>query len=125
MSFTCVSENDAKDIMSSSARDAKGNGLIRYLRQCAFPDEDDGTMRTYIVRYNVTSEMVGYFFLKAGLISYNEHDVPVLDDETGEKVINNETGKVQMRHVFDTLPGVELANFAVNETYVRKNPIMK
>lgn len=120
-----VSENDEKDIMSFSARDAKGNGLVRYLRQCAFSDEDDGTMRTYIVRDNVTSEMVGYFSLKAGLISYNEHDVPVLDDETGEKVIDNETGKVQMRHVFDTLPGVELANFAVNETYVRKNPIMK
>ena len=120
-----VSENDEKDIMGFSVRDAKGNGLINYLRHSAFPDEDDGTMRTYIVRDNATSEIVGYFSLKAGLISYNEHDVPVIDDETGEKVIDKETGRARMRHVFDTLPGVELANFAVNEQYVRKNPVMK
>lgn len=120
-----VTASDEKDIMGFSARDLKGKGLINYLQHEAFPDEDNGIMRTCIVRDNATMEMVGYFSLKAGLISYNEHDVPVIDEETGKKVINNETGEVQVRHVFDTLPGVELANFAVNDAYVRKNPVMK
>ena len=41
-------------------------------------------MRTYIVRDNTSSEMVGYFSLKAGLISRNERDVEVLNEDTGE-----------------------------------------
>lgn len=120
-----VSERDAEDILSFCVRDEKGRGLVNYLQQDAVADENNGVMRTYIVRDNVTSEIVGFFSLKAGLLSYNEHDVPMLDKETGEKVIDNETGEILVRHAFDTPPGVELANFAVNQSYLRKNPSMK
>ncbi len=120
-----VSDKDEEDIKTFYTRDAKGIGLVNYIRYQAFPDENAGTMRTYIVRDNSTSEMVGYFSLKAGLISCNEHDVAILDEETGEKIIDDETGSVITRHLFDTLPGVELANFAVSQAYVRRHPEMK
>lgn len=68
---------------------------------------------------------LGYFSLKAGLISYNEHDVPVVDEITGEEVVDEETGEKKMRRVFDKLPGVELADFAVNQTYIDNHPDLK
>ena len=73
-------------------------------------------MRTYIVRDNKSSELVGYFSLKAGLISLNERFVELTNGETGEKKIEK---------VFDTLPGVELANFAVNSRYVKRHKNLK
>ena len=68
-----VSENDERDIMNFVIRDEKGAGLLQYIQHYAFPDEDEGTMRTYMVRDNRSNELVGYFSLKAGLYSYNEH----------------------------------------------------
>lgn len=111
-----VSENDAKDIMDFTSRDAKGAGLISYIQHNAFPDEENGVMRSYIVRDIQTSEIVGYFSLKAGLVSFNEHEVPIIDE------IEKESRK---RLVFDTLPGVELANFAVNHSFIHKHPDLK
>ena len=101
-----VSERDAQDIQMFSVKDATGAGLVNYLRYMAYPDEDAGNMRTYIVRDNRTGELVGYFALKAGLISLNEN---VKDDEI----------------TFDTLPGVELANFAVNYEYIKRHRTLK
>ena len=72
-----VSEHDEQDIMSFTIRDTKGSGLLQYIRYFAFPEEDEGVMRTYIVRDKRSFEMVGYFSLKAGLISYNERDIPM------------------------------------------------
>ena len=90
--FSCMhlgdSENDERDIMSFTVRDEKGAGLLDYIQHFAFLDEENGTMRTYIVRDKRSSEMVGYFSLKAGLISYNEHDVPVVDEVTGEEIVD-------------------------------------
>ena len=54
--------------------------------------------------------------LKAGLISLNEIEVEVEDTETGEHTTVKE---------FDTLPGVELANFAVNSSYISAYPYLK
>ena len=92
-----VSERDKEDIRNFSVRDEKGRGLVNYLQKDAIPDENNGTMRTYIVRDNVTSEMVGFFSLKAGLLSYNEHDVPIIDENTGRNVFDSQSGKVVMR----------------------------
>ena len=118
-------DRDKNEIRNFTVRDEKGAGLLNYIQQQACADEDSGTMRTYIVRANRNSEIVGFFSLKAGLISYNERSVPLINEKTGEKVINRETGKVELRRAFDTLPGVELANFAVNQKYIRKHPQLK
>ena len=97
-----VSERDERDILNFTVKDPNGQGLVNYLRFMAFPEEDAGIMRTYIVRDNYSSEMVGYFSLKAGLISVNE--VHTADNIT-----------------FDTIPGVEIANFAVNQQYLKNH----
>ena len=101
-----VSENDERDILSFTVKGPNGEGLVRYLQYLAFPEEEAGTMRTYIVRDNFSSELVGYFSVKAGLISVNE--VHTEDEET-----------------FDTIPGVEIANFAVNDTYLQRHSELK
>ena len=101
-----ASEGDRQDILSFSVRDERGDGLVNYLRRFAFSDEAEGNMRTYLVRDNQTAELAGYFSLKAGLVSFNE--------------IKTGSGAA-----FDTLPGIELANFAVNDSYVRRNPDLK
>ena len=101
-----VSELDEQDIASFTVKDSSGEGLVNYIQHFAFPDEEASIMRTYVVRDIRSSELVGYFSLKAGLISMNE--------------AHTEEGTV-----FDTLPGVELANFAVNNTYLKKHPGLK
>ena len=101
-----ASDSDVRDIMEFTVKDPEGRGLVRYLQHYAFPEEDFGTMRTYVVRDNFSSEMVGYFSVKAGLISVNEVHTE-----------NNVT--------FDTVPGVEMANFAVNHTYLSNHPELK
>ena len=79
-----------------------GRGLELYLKQYALQDECSSVMRTYLVRFKPSGELVGYFSLKAGLVSVNEEAV---------------SGKV----TFDTMPGVELANFAVNDVFLQKH----
>lgn len=101
-----VSENDEQDILSFTVKDPKGEELVHFLQRMAFPEEEIGTMRTYIVRDIFSSELVGYFSIKAGLISVNE--VHTEDEVT-----------------FDTIPGVEIANFAINNTYLLNHPELK
>ena len=111
-----VSEKDEEDINRFTVHDEKGAGLVEYIRHYAFPEEEAGIMRTYIVRDYSTSELAGYFSLKAGLISLNEREEVYMDSLTGEE---------KKKTVFDTLQGVELANFAVNDTYIRNHPGFK
>lgn len=92
--------NDSKDGTECIAgfrvepRDT-GYGLESYLKEWAAHDEESNEARTYLVRDCATCELVAYFSLKAGSITINE------DEEGG----------------FDTIPGIELANFAVNSAY--------
>ena len=79
-----------------------GEGLERYLKEDALMDEDEGFMRTYLVRHRQTGDLVGYFSLKAGLVALNERRMP------------------DSSIAFDTVPGVELANFAINKRFLEK-----
>ena len=99
-------ENAEQELASFTVKVNFGEGLVNYIQHLAFPDESAGIMRTYIVRDCRSSELVGYFALKAGLISLNE-------EKTASGV------------VFDTLPGVEIANFAVNNSYIEAHPDLK
>ena len=81
-----------------------GRGLEVYLKTKALIDEKNGVMRTYILTYKSTNECVAYFSLKSGLISIKNEDSTDMDD-------------------FDTLPGIEIANFAINDTFREKNKI--
>ena len=98
-----VSRRDLADIkLFEIALPETGGGLERYLKYQALFDEHSGVMRTYLVRLKRTGECVGYFSLKAGLVSVNE-----------ERAADGIT--------FDTVPGVELANFAVNNAFAQKH----
>ena len=99
-------KNDAQELANFAVKVPSGEGLVNYIQRFALRDEEAGLMRTYLVKDRRSSEIAGYFSLKAGLISLNE--------------IKTESGVV-----FDTLPGVELANFAVNDSYMRKHPEVK
>ncbi|MBR1383888.1 MAG: hypothetical protein IJ555_08800 [Ruminococcus sp.] len=97
-----ASERDEQDIMNFTLKNQDtGVGLLDYIQHFAFLEEDAGIMRTYLVRAKSSDELVGYFSIKAGLVSTNEH-------ETASGI------------VFDTVPGAELANFAVNYSFVKK-----
>ena len=101
-----ASEQDERDVLHFSVAAPDGQGLVNYLKYMAFPEEESGTMRTYLIHDDYSSEMVGYYSLKAGLISVNEvHTV----DGIG----------------FDTIPGVEVANLAINQEYLKMHPELK
>lgn len=101
-SLSVATPNDERDIMAFQPVATQGAGLVGYLQHFAFPEELAGSMRTYLVRDNDTNELAGYFSLKAGLMT---------QDETHSE------GTVE----FDTIPGIELANFAVNKQYRDKH----
>lgn len=83
-----------------------GGFLAEYLHELAINDEMDNRMRTYLVFTRDSNELVAYFSLKAGFVA------------AGEK------GAFFWRE-FDSSPGVELANFAVNGEYKKAHPIVK
>lgn len=114
--FDVESEKDKADIEAFTIDAPEGQGLSIYLKEYARYDEINKEMRTYLVRDIETDECVGYFSLKAGLISLNESEITIKDEETGKKSAIRE---------FDTLPGIELANFAVNSTYINAYPYQK
>ena len=94
------------ELETFSVKHKKGLGLVYYLQTYAHIEEENNLMRTYIVRDAITNELVGYFSLKAGMVSINE------------KIINDNV-------TFETRPGVELANYAINNTYMKKHLYMK
>ena len=104
-----IKETDLEDIKDFTVRNPEIAGnLAAYIKQWAWDDENEGLMRTYIVRDQVTDEIVGYFAIKAAMMSVNER-----------KKVDRRTGKERI--YFDTMPGIEIANFAVNETYIEHN----
>ncbi|SEA89769.1 hypothetical protein SAMN05216349_1476 [Oribacterium sp. KHPX15] len=112
--FYCdhIAEKDKSDIENFKVRDPNvAAGLENYIKSIALSDEAIGAMRTYLVRDLVTDELVAYFSLKSGMVSINERE------------ILNEEGKLET--TFDTVPGIEIANFAVNYEYVRDHPDWK
>lgn len=75
-----------------------GLGLEIYLKKYAVSDELSHEARTYLVKDNITNEIVGYFSLKTGMVASRK--------------------KWNLFHVeIDSLPAVGLANFAVNSEY--------
>ena len=68
----------------------------------ALLDEENHNARTYLIIDKKTSEIAGYFALKAGNVAVN----------VKRRLLAKE---------FDSLPGVELANFAVNDAYIKRH----
>lgn len=106
--FVCYPLSDMDDLDEADVKafvpvDERGSGVVSYLQGEALSDELAGLMRTYLVRDAVTGELAAFFSLKAGIVSFNERC----------------EGKAPG---FDTLPGVELANFAMEGGYRARHP---
>ena len=75
------------------------SGLEYYLKNQALQDEKSFSARTYLIKDKITKELAAYFSLRNGLIT------------------------VQAYHEsFDTIPAIELSNFAVNQNYRKNHP---
>ena len=88
---------DYKKLISNFKAGNDATGLEIYLKYAAVGDENVNLARTYLVIDKSTKELACYFSLRTGLITV--------------QVSGNE---------FDSLPAIELSNFATNDTY-RKN----
>lgn len=73
----------------------KGKGLESYFRKYAIRDEEENIARTYVIKDNSSKEIVAYFTLRSGLITVSRGFLKG----------------------FDAITGIELANFAVNDSY--------
>ena len=75
--FVCRHIEDVDEIRrliwTFTSVNESGEGLVRYLWQNSIADELSDMMRTYFVIDEATGELVGYFSLKAGMVSFNEH----------------------------------------------------
>ncbi len=108
--FDCrhISGDDIEKLSSFTVR--KGGGFLAdYLSHDtadgkvvspALYDEEMHNARVYLVIDKETDELAGYFALKAGYIAVHP----------SRRLFTKE---------FDTVPGVELANFAVNDSYIQ------
>ncbi len=72
----------------------------------AMQEEKSFRARTYIVEDTVTGEILAYFTLKAGMVGIKQNRLPY-------------------NHSFDAVPGIEIANLAVNETYKKAHNNLK
>lgn len=75
-----------------------GLGLEYYLKKAAVSDEINHQARTYLVKEKGTNDLVGYFSLKAGTVA-------------------TKVRKTFLHLEMDSIPAIELANFAVNDNY--------
>lgn len=90
------------ELIADFSVSSNATGLENYLKNCAGSDEYEKNARTYLVKDEVSGEIVGYFSLRNGLIPIRIQDC------------ENEC--------FDTLPAIELSNFAVNQKYKNTHP---
>ena len=87
-----------KKLISSFTVGNDAEGLESYLKHASIGDEKANLARTYLVIDKASGELACYFSLRNGLIT-----VQLEDDD------------------FDSLPAIELSNFAINDTYRQKH----
>ena len=88
-------------------------GLELYLKKAAWDEDETRGTRVYLVKSYFSSEIVAYFALKAGMISYYDKMPEVSEMKEGiSNGINAVTG---------VLPGIEISHFAVNDEYRRRH----
>lgn len=96
--------NNLEQIKNFAIRERSGFGLELYLKETAAFDEEHLLNSTYLVKDKKSHDIVGYFSLKTGLFTVES---PTIEE------------------YFDTIPSVELSNFAVNALYRANHPEVK
>ena len=88
-----------QDLIANFEATNDAAGLEGYLKYQSVEDEENNCSRTYLVKDALSAELAAYFSLRTGLIT-----IQVQDDS------------------FDSVPGIELANFAINKRYKDSHP---
>lgn len=105
--FSCESilksNENLKQIKDFLVKRQGAKGLEFYLKENAISDEYSGQARTFLVKDKDTNEIACYFSLKTGLVSVNEK-------------------RFLFHKEFDSMSGIELSNFAVNDNYKDNHP---
>ena len=83
-----------QQLVSDFVASNNARGLEAYLKLQADIDENSNGSRTYLVKDAEMGKLACYFSLRSGLIAVRRED-----------------------DLFDTIPAIELANFAVNNVY--------
>lgn len=96
--------NNLEQIKNFAIRERSVFGLELYLKETAAFDEEHLLNSTYLVKDKKSHDIVGYFSLKTGLFTVES---PTIEG------------------YFDTIPSVELSNFAVNALYRANHPEVK
>lgn len=91
-----------KKVDVSGFASKKGYGLERYIKVHALNDEETKMARTYLVLDSATKQIAAYFTLRTGLITVSRG----------------------LFKGFDAYTGIELANFAVNDSYREVNKVI-
>ncbi len=102
---THLSDADMNEIKSFSVVNKEGIGVEKFIRFNSYIHEDTNLDRSYLVRVKATDELVAYFSLRAGFIAF-------------DNMSENEDS-------FDSIPGVEISNFAINKRYRQEHPKTK
>ena len=83
-----------RQLIEGFAASNNAMGLEAYLKLQAESDENSNGSRTFLVKDAETGRLACYFSLRSGLIAVRRED-----------------------DLFDTIPAIEFANFAVNDAY--------
>lgn len=97
-----ISAAKPEELKAFKVNKKEGRGLQVYIQKVAIEDEEQGIARTYLIRDNVSEEIVAYFTLRTGLITVSRGAF----------------------RGFDAYTGIELANFAVNDAYREVNDVI-
>lgn len=97
------SEENVSQIGNFYVSEKSGLGLENYLKNVSVYDEKENLNATYLLKDKMTKEIAGFFSLRAGLFTI---------------AAENSTD-------FDSIPAVELSNFAVNSEYRKNHPELK
>ncbi len=92
------SEENISCIKKFFVEKESGKGLEIYLKDYAQTDEKNNNNKTFLVKDKFSKEIAGYFSLKTGLITVQINE-----------------------NYFDSIPAIELSNFAVNSDYKQKH----
>ena len=88
-------------------------GLEAYLKYCAWEDDQRNNIKAYVIKTYFTNEIIAYFTLKCGMFS--------LDNDTRNELKEELAKEKGIKLVPDTIPCVEIAQYAVNDNYKIKH----
>lgn len=88
-------------------------GLQAYLKHCAWEDDENGLIRAYVVKSYFSDEIIAYFAIRAGMVS--------VDSENRNTKREYAALQEGTKLVPETISGIEISHFAVNDAYREKH----